>query len=193
MKGYHVTTTVDCVVVGEFRAPIPDPFVRTTLTIGPRRLLRALLRWKPIVAEFNVGADSDTVTRVLELDPEYLGPKGSASRTAWDAQLATALRTHVGEESPPKADGPVFMWKGKRLTTVYDIGGALAALTNATEAAEFMAAYSALTPAAAQNVGYIAGQYGDAVCDRILRLTGTTHTSILTEAQREAGRRMGTL
>jgi hypothetical protein len=89
---YYVTTTVGDRVIGEFRQPIPDPLVRTTVTLSWRDLLRGLLR-RSLTVEVNVGADSNTATLLLELDPDYLGPPGSASRTAWDASLRTALTT----------------------------------------------------------------------------------------------------
>lgn len=90
---YHTTTKVNGHTVGEFMAPIPDPLARTTVTVGRRDLLRSLLTRRSLTVEVLIGADSRTATRLLELDPDYLGPAGSPSRKAWDA----ALNERLGE------------------------------------------------------------------------------------------------
>lgn len=84
---YHLSTLVNGHVVGEFMSPISDPLVRTTVSVGWCELLCSLLTRRTLTVEVMVGSDSDTATRLLELDPDYLGPPGSASRTAWDAAL----------------------------------------------------------------------------------------------------------
>jgi hypothetical protein len=91
MSNYTIRTTINDEPIGEFARSIPDPFVHHTVTVGWRDLLRAVLRGKPMRVEIHVSADSDTMTRVLELDPDYIGPTGSASRTAWNADLQGRL------------------------------------------------------------------------------------------------------
>lgn len=88
---YHSTTRVNGRTVGEFMAPIPDPLARTTVMVGWRDVLRSLLTRRSLVVEVCIGADSRTATRLLELDPDYLGPAGSPSRKAWDAALNERL------------------------------------------------------------------------------------------------------
>ena len=89
---YYATVTVNGRTIGEFRRSIPDPLAHTTVTVSARDMLRALLRRKPLVVTVNIDADSDTATRLLELDSDYLGPRGSASRMAWGASLHSSLR-----------------------------------------------------------------------------------------------------
>lgn len=98
---YHVTTFVGGRVLGAFRQPIPDPLVRTVVTLCWRDLLRGLLR-RGLTVEVNVGTDSATTTLLLELDPDYLGPAGSASRTAWDESVRRSLDSVV-TDSPPRS------------------------------------------------------------------------------------------
>lgn len=92
---YHLSTLVNERVVGEFMAPISDPLVRTVVSVGWRDVLRSLLTRRTLAVEVMVGADSDTATRLLELDPDYLGPPGSASRTAWETELRGRLSDHA--------------------------------------------------------------------------------------------------
>jgi hypothetical protein len=68
---YHVTTRInDHTLV--FREPVPDPFVRTTVTIRSwRDLLLGLLR-RRIEVEVIVGADTELMDDVLELDENTL-------------------------------------------------------------------------------------------------------------------------
>lgn len=69
---------------------IVDPFINTTVRPkGLRSALRVLLgRYE---ASVHVNADAATVEAVMELNPDYLGPAGSKSRTEWNARLQTAL------------------------------------------------------------------------------------------------------
>lgn len=70
---------------------IVDPFVSASIKPrGWRAALDALLG--RLEVEIIVGGDKDRVEAVMELDPDYLGPPGSESRTAWDAQINRALR-----------------------------------------------------------------------------------------------------
>jgi len=68
---YHVTTRINDRTIG-FETPISDPFVRQTVHVGTRDLLRSLFRWRLEVVVI-VGGDRDVVEDVLELDAEWLG------------------------------------------------------------------------------------------------------------------------
>jgi hypothetical protein len=63
--GYNVTTRVAGEVIG-FREPVDDPFIRHTVYVGWRDLLRALRR-RVLVVEVLVDADRDTVNAVMSL------------------------------------------------------------------------------------------------------------------------------
>lgn len=88
---YYVTTKVNDQTVGEFMAPIPDPFVNTTVTVGWRDLLRALITRRVLTVTCLVGGDKRTIDRVLELDPDHLGDSNSPSRKAWNAHINELL------------------------------------------------------------------------------------------------------
>lgn len=88
------------------RRAIHDPFVHTTIRPrGLRVLLGVLLgRYEVRVV---VNADTETVERVLELDPDYRGAYGSERRKAMDAQFEVALNSFAngpvddeGDEAP---------------------------------------------------------------------------------------------
>jgi hypothetical protein len=63
---YHVTTRIDDQTV-EFEKRIPDPFVRHTVHLGWRDLLRGAFRRRLAVTVL-VGGDRDAVEDVLDLD-----------------------------------------------------------------------------------------------------------------------------
>jgi hypothetical protein len=65
---YYVTSSVDDRSV-TFQQPIADPFVRHTVYVHWRDLLRSLMRGRMEVT-VSVGADRDTVDAVLGLDPD---------------------------------------------------------------------------------------------------------------------------
>jgi hypothetical protein len=76
--------------------PMPDPFHTTRIrTRGWRNALAVLLHRYEL--EIHVSADRDRAEAVLELNPDYLGPPGSASRRAWNAQLDRALHKLAAE------------------------------------------------------------------------------------------------
>lgn len=85
---YHVTTRIDDETI-DFQHRVSDPFVRQTVTIGWRHLLRGLLRGR-LVVEVIVSGDRDVVNDVLELDDNTLLP-GSTRRAAWDSHINEAL------------------------------------------------------------------------------------------------------
>jgi hypothetical protein len=63
--GYNVTTRVAGEVIG-WREPVDDPFIRHTVYVGWRDLLRALRR-RVLVVEVLVDADRDTINAVMDL------------------------------------------------------------------------------------------------------------------------------
>lgn len=67
---YWVTTQVDEETIG-FMVPLSDPFVRHTVRLGWRDLLRGLLR-RQLVVTMVIGADIETMNDVLELDENAL-------------------------------------------------------------------------------------------------------------------------
>lgn len=82
--------------------PMPDPFVTATVHVrGWRNALKVLLRRYTVTAI--VSADRETVERVFELNPDYLGARGSERREAWNAQLQHALE-RFADQLPD--DGP---------------------------------------------------------------------------------------
>lgn len=48
--------------------------------------------------EVLVGGDRERIEQVLELNPDYIGPAGSKSREAWNAQLEGALSGLASDE-----------------------------------------------------------------------------------------------
>jgi hypothetical protein len=84
--------------------PIVDPFVNTFVhPKGLRAAVRVLFgRYE---ASVHVSADHATVEAVMELNPDYLGPPGSASRTAWNEQLHAALANLALPTSSPERTG----------------------------------------------------------------------------------------
>jgi hypothetical protein len=68
---YHVTVRLDDQTI-TFQRPMPDPFVRQTVMVGWRDLLRALFRFKPLAVTVIVGGDIERINDVLELDDQTL-------------------------------------------------------------------------------------------------------------------------
>ena len=98
---YNVTTRINDHVIGEFMAPIPDPFARTTVTVSRRDLIRSLITRRTLTVEVLVNGDKRTVDRVLEMDPDYLGDSNSPSRKAWNAHLQESLASFGNAASRP--------------------------------------------------------------------------------------------
>ena len=85
---YRITTRENGCLVSVI--PMADPFVNHCVRVrGWRNAVRVLFRRYELTV--HIDADSDRVERVLELDPDHIGPPGSPSRRAWNAQLAGAL------------------------------------------------------------------------------------------------------
>lgn len=85
---YHVTTAIDGKTIS-FRQLIDDPFVRQTVTICWRDLLRGLLR-RRLVVEVTVGADIELIHDVLELDDNTL-IEGRTRKTEFRKRLVTKM------------------------------------------------------------------------------------------------------
>lgn len=68
---YHVTSRVDDRTIA-FEERVPDPFVRHTVTLGWRDLLRGLMR-RSLKVTVIIGADRDVMEDVLDLDANNLG------------------------------------------------------------------------------------------------------------------------
>jgi hypothetical protein len=95
---YTVTTKVNDHVIGDFMAPIADPFARTTVEVGWRDLIRSLATRRTLTVEVLVSADSRTVESVLALNPDHLGYAGTPSRKAWEAALNARLSEHASAD-----------------------------------------------------------------------------------------------
>jgi hypothetical protein len=88
---YHVTSTIDGRSVA-WRHPITDPFVRHTVLIGWRDLLRGLLKRRLDVTVL-IGGDKDIVEDVMELNADYLGPLDSTRRDEFNVVMNASLET----------------------------------------------------------------------------------------------------
>jgi hypothetical protein len=86
---FHVTTQIGDRTIA-FQRRVPDPFVRTTVTVGIRDALRALLRRRPVEVTVIVGGDREAVNDVLELDYNTLTP-GSTRRVEWNQHVHDVL------------------------------------------------------------------------------------------------------
>lgn len=86
---FHVTSQIGDRTV-EFQRRVPDPFVRTTVSVGVWDALRALLRGRPVEVIVIVGGDREAVNDVLELDYNTLVP-GSTRRAEWDRHVHDVL------------------------------------------------------------------------------------------------------
>lgn len=87
---YHVTTQVGHRRI-KFHEAVQDPFVRTTIYIGWRDLLRGLLKGG-LTTTVIVGADRDMVDDVLELDANTLTPGCNTRRDEFNASINEHLR-----------------------------------------------------------------------------------------------------
>lgn len=85
---YHVTTRLGDRTI-EFQKPLTDPFVRHTVHVGWRDLMKGLLRRRLSVTVL-IGADTDLMDDVLELDANTLIPN-STRRQEWDAGMNKRL------------------------------------------------------------------------------------------------------
>lgn len=68
----------------QFRHPIEDPFINTTIHLGWWDLLKHLLRGRgEVQVNVQVSGDSDIIDDVLELDSEYIGAHRGTRRAEW--------------------------------------------------------------------------------------------------------------
>lgn len=94
---FHVTSRVGDRTIG-FQRPLPDPFVRTVVSVGIWDCLRSLLRLRPVEVTVIVGGDAEVMNDVLELNYNAL-LRGSTRRAEWDAHLRDVL-TMMGRDEP---------------------------------------------------------------------------------------------
>lgn len=92
---YHVTTSINDKPVN-FQKRVPDPFVRTTVTVGLRDALAAFLRLRPVKVEVTVGGDVEVVNDVLELDENTLIP-GRTRQAAFQQGMHGKLKAFIDE------------------------------------------------------------------------------------------------
>lgn len=85
---YHVTSRVDGRTI-VFQERIADPFVRHTIRLHWRDLLRGLLH-RGLMVTVIVGGDPDIVNDVLELDDNTLTPN-STRRQEFNVHINNAL------------------------------------------------------------------------------------------------------
>lgn len=101
---YHVSSWVDGKVV-EFQKPIPDPFVRHTITVGFSlwdRLRNLFSREMTVCV--SVGGDHDAMEAVLELDANWIGGYGSRRREEHQQEMHRALGAFAEGIDPPEGD-----------------------------------------------------------------------------------------
>lgn len=97
---YWVTTTVEDHPV-TFRRSIADPFVRETIRIGWRDLLRGLLR-RRLYVQVVIGGDIEVMNDVLELDENTLiagRTRKAAFQQSMHGKLASFARSGQPEGS----------------------------------------------------------------------------------------------
>jgi hypothetical protein len=92
---YWVTTRVGDRVIA-FHQPLDDPFARTWVNLSVRDLLLGVLR-RGLKVEVTIGADSDVMDDVLELDSNQL-VLGRTRRAEFNGQLHRALSTVAVDE-----------------------------------------------------------------------------------------------
>jgi hypothetical protein len=92
---FHVTYRIGTRTI-TFQQPTEDPFVRGTIALGWRDLLRGLVRGRLEVSMI-VGGDRDIVDDVMELDENTLVPGRSTRRDAFNS--------HLGERMAAMVDG----------------------------------------------------------------------------------------
>ena len=89
---YHVTTMIGDRTIA-FQVRIPDPFIRHTVTIGWRDLLRGIFRRKLAVTVI-IGGDRDVIEDVLDLDANNLG-YNCTRRDEFNMGLQAAIEGHL--------------------------------------------------------------------------------------------------
>lgn len=96
----------------DFMRPMEDPFIHTTIAQKPGLRSRVVTAWRALRGRLEyriqVSADRETIERVMELNPDYIGPTGSPSRKAWDARLHESL-AQIGEPDAALTTDP---WTG---------------------------------------------------------------------------------
>ena len=95
---YHVTSRIDSRPVA-FQEPINDPFVRHTVHLGWRDLLRGLVRRRLTVTVL-VSGDQEVMDDVMELDANALVP-GRERHAEFRRDLSRAMVRATHHTPPP--------------------------------------------------------------------------------------------
>lgn len=98
---YWVTTEIDNHTIG-FQQPLTDPFVRQTVRVHWRDLLRGLLR-RGLTVTVSVGGDHDIQEDVLELNGDYVGTS-STRRDEWNSGMNKRLVRYGKEQEAAEAE-----------------------------------------------------------------------------------------
>jgi hypothetical protein len=91
---YHVTTQVGDHTV-TFQEPVADPFVRTTVVVSWRDVLRELVHRRRVRVTVVVGGNLDRVHDVLELDDQTL-VAGRSRNAAFHSRIVALLAEQPG-------------------------------------------------------------------------------------------------
>jgi hypothetical protein len=91
---YWVTTAINNKTIA-FRERVDDPFARTFVRVGLWDVLRAWLLDRRLIVEVTVGADTDVMYDVLELDENTL-IAGRTRKAAFEQSMHGKLSAHVG-------------------------------------------------------------------------------------------------
>jgi hypothetical protein len=94
---YWVTSTLNGKPVA-FRSPTDDPFVRHTVHVGWRDLLKSLIFRRGLDVVVTVGGDPAVMEDVMELDSNYLGVN-CTRRDVFNSHLNERLGAFISEQS----------------------------------------------------------------------------------------------
>ena len=100
---FSVTTEIDGVPT-EWRKPLTDPFVRHTVHLHWRDLLRGLFR-RGLSVTVAIDGDHDIQEDVLELNDDYLG-WNCTRRDEWNTGLHKAVKRFGKEREAAEAHQP---------------------------------------------------------------------------------------
>lgn len=88
---YFVQYSINSKLIGESQS-ITDPFVRGTVVVGWRDILKSLLRHRSLKVEMRVRGDQSIEEDVMELDANYTGVESSTRRRAFRAAMESGLQ-----------------------------------------------------------------------------------------------------
>jgi hypothetical protein len=75
---------------------LADPFVTTTVNLSGWRTAWSVFRGR-YELRYLIDGDRETVSRVMLLNPDYLGPE---NRDEWNARINQSLAAFAGEPGP---------------------------------------------------------------------------------------------